>query len=156
MTTTQARPPIRRKHAALHGNPIYQATVRQRINADLQRLTTAAGLHAHLGDDATALANSMGRVIFVVAHAARHHGLHEAPEARILASTANALADVVEQPATLQQHRASIISGLAAAQRLLPKLHTWSLAAGAQELDKLLSTGDMGTADVARALGAAA
>ena len=36
----------------------------------------------------------------------------------------------------------------------MPKLHTFSLAAGSLELDKLLHTANgMGTADVRRALG---
>ncbi len=41
-----------------------------------------------------------------------------------------------------------------AIDRLMPKLHTLSLAAGAMELDNLLHTANgMGTADVRKALG---
>lgn len=133
--------------------PVHVATVRARIEADVQRLMTAAGLHCHIGDDPHQLANLFGRVVYIVCHAARAHGLHETPEARILAGSANALADVVQTPAQLDQHRASITSGMAAAQRLLPRLDTWALVDGATELDELLAQGDLGTGAVRRLVG---
>lgn len=56
--------------------------------------------------------------------------------------------------AQLQRQRGAVIAGLQAIDRLMPKLHTLSLAAGALELDHLLATtAGMGTADVRRALG---
>ena len=48
----------------------------------------------------------------------------------------------------------TIVSGLAAIDRLMPSLHPLSMAAGALELDQLLAqTGSMGTNDVRKALG---
>jgi hypothetical protein len=92
--------------------------------------------------------------VYVVCHAAGHHGLGETPEARILAGTANALAELAESPASLEAQRGAVISGLAAIDRLMPELSTWALAAGALQLDQLLaSTAGMGTADIRRALG---
>ena len=94
-----------------------------------------------------------GRLVYVVCHAAGHHGLGDTPEARILAGTANALADLAESPESLERQRGAVISGLAAIDRLMPELSTWALAAGALQLDQLLaSTAVMGTADVRRAL----
>lgn len=94
-----------------------------------------------------------GRLVYIVCHAAGHHGLGESPEARILAGTANALAEMAESPQALEQQRGAVISGLAAIDRLMPILTTWALAAGALQLDQLLaSTAGMGTADVRRAL----
>ena len=94
-----------------------------------------------------------GRLVYVVCHAAGHHGLGDTPEARILAGTANALAELAESPASLEAQRGAVISGLAAIDRLMPELSTWALAAGALQLDQLLaSTAGMGTADVRRAL----
>ena len=127
--------------------------VRQRIEGDIQRLRTEAGLQTYMGGDAARIANMAGRLVYVVCHAAGHHGLGETPEARILAGTANALAELAESPASLERQRGAVISGLAAIDRLMPELSTWALAAGALQLDQLLaSTAGMGTADVRRAL----
>ena len=46
-----------------------------------------------------------GRLVYIVCHAAGVHGLGETPEARILAGTANALADIAETPAELERQR---------------------------------------------------
>ena len=100
------------------------------------------------------LANLAGRLVYIVCHAAGVHGLGDTPEARILAGTANALADIAGTPAELERQRGAVIAGLQAIDRLMPKLHTVSLAAGSMELDNLLHTANgMSTADVRRALG---
>ena len=118
-------------------NPVTEAVIRSRIEEDIQRLRTAVGLQA-----------------YIVCHAAGVHGLGETPEARILAGTANALADIAGTPAELNHQRGAVIAGLQAIDRLMPSLHTFSLAAGSMELDNLLhSANGMGTADVRRALG---
>lgn len=134
-------------------NPVAHAALRQRIEGDIAALRTRAGLQAHLSDDAIRMADACGRLVYVVAHAARQHNLQDTPEARILAGTANALADIVAAPGSLEQHRASVLSGLSACERLLPQLHTWALALGAQELDGILGTRDFTTGDVRAALG---
>ena len=141
----------RTRHEAC--NPVTEAVVRQRIEGDIQRLRTEAGLQTYMGGDAARIANMAGRLVYVVCHAAGHHGLGEAPEARVLAGTANALADLAESPASLERQRGAVISGLAAIDRLMPELSTWALAAGALQLDQpLASTQGMGTADIKRAL----
>lgn len=135
-------------------NPVTEAVIRVRIEEDIQRLRTEAGLQTYIGGDAARIANMAGRLVYVVCHAAGHHGLGETPEARILAGTANALADIAGTPAELERQRGAVIAGLQAIDRLMPKLHTFSLAAGSMELDSLLhSANGMGTADVRRALG---
>lgn len=137
-------------------NPVTEAVIRSRIEADIQRLRTDTGLQAYMGDDAQRVSNMAGRLIYIVCHAAGLHGLGETPEARILAGTANALADIAETPEELDRQRGAVIAGLQAIDRLMPKLHTLSIAAGSLELDKLLhSENGMGTADVRRALGIA-
>ena len=133
-------------------NRIAQALVRARLMDQVRSLRTRAGVHAYIGNDAAQLADTMGRLVFTVAHAAGLHNLGDTPEARILLGTANALADVAATPAALDQQRAAITSGLAAIERLLPQLHEFSLAAGALELDMLLQHGHVGTAGVERAL----
>ena len=135
-------------------NPVTEAVIRSRIEEDIQRLRTAVGLQAYIGEDAAMVANMAGRLVYIVCHAAGVHGLGETPEARILAGTANALADLAQDPKSIEAQRGAIVSGLAAIDRLMPKLHTFSIAAGALELDQLLvQTGSMGTNDVRKALG---
>ena len=135
-------------------NPVTEAVIRSRIESDIQRLRTDTGLQAYMGDDAARIASMAGRLVYIVCHAAGVHGLGETPEARILAGTANALADIAGTPAELERQRGAVIAGLQAIDRLMPKLHTFSLAAGSMELDNLLhTTSGMGTADLRRALG---
>ena len=76
----------RTRHEAC--NPVTEAVVRHRIEGDIQRLRTEAGLQTYMGGDAARIANMAGRLVYVVCHAAGHHGLGETPEARILAGTA--------------------------------------------------------------------
>ena len=142
----------RTRHEAC--NPVTEAVVRHRIEGDIQRLRTDTGLQAYMGDDAARVANMAGRLVYIVCHAAGLHGLGETPEARILAGTANALADIAETPAELNHQRGAVIAGLQAIDRLMPKLHTLSLAAGAMELDRLVNnTEGMGPKEVRQALG---
>ena len=70
----------RTRHEAC--NPVTEAVVRQRIEGDIQRLRTEAGLQTYMGGDAARIANMAGRLVYVVCHAAGHHGLGETPEAR--------------------------------------------------------------------------
>lgn len=141
------------RHKAI--NPVTEAVVRSNIKADIERLRTGAQLHAFIGDDGRALADLAGRLIYIMCHAARVHGLEHTPEARILAGTANALGDLAQGDAGMEACRGTIISGLAAIDRLMPQVNTLSLAAGALELDALLESGaGLGTDDVQRVLGA--
>lgn len=137
----------------LAGNPVALAVVRSQIKADIERLRTAAGLHAHIGAGAPEILSLVGRLTYIVCHAAGKKGLGDTPEARIIAGTANALGDLAAQHDSLEQQRATIIAGLGAVDRLMPKLSTLDLAHGALELDSLLEANKgMGTADVANAL----
>ena len=134
-------------------NPAAQAVLRSRIEDDIAALKTGAALHAYTGSNVPALCNLAGRLIFIVCHAAQVHGLEQSPEARILASTANALGDLNECPEIIEKQRASIVAGLAAIDRIMPRLHTYSLADGALLLEELLSSGaGIKTSDIARAL----
>ena len=157
-TTAYARKRVRQcafdknRHEVI--NPVTEAVIRSRIEADIQRLRTDTGLQAYIGEDAARVANMAGRLVYIVCHAAGVHGLGETPEARILAGTANALADIANTPEELDRQRGAVIAGLSAIDRLMPKLHTLSLAAGAMELDRLVNnTGGMGPKEVRQALG---
>lgn len=142
----------RTRHEAC--NPVTEAVVRHRIEGDIQRLRTDAGLQAFMGDDAARIASMAGRLVYIVSFAAGLHNLGNTPEASILAGTANALADIANTPEELDRQRGAVIAGLSAIDRLMPKLHTLSLAAGAMELDRLVNnTEGMGPKEVRQALG---
>ena len=142
----------RQRHQSV--NPVTEAVVKANIHADIERLRTGVDMQAWAGSNAPALVNLCGRLIYIVCFAARLHGLGETLDARILAATSNALAELAASPASLERQRASIQGGLLAIDRLMPSLHTFSLAAGALELDALLTQSKgMGTSDVQKALG---
>ena len=135
-------------------NPVTEAVIRVRIEEDIQRLRTDAGLQVFMGDDAARIASMAGRLVYIVSFAAGLHNLGNTPEASILAGTANALADIANTPEELDRQRGAVIAGISAIDRLMPKLHTLSLAAGAMELDRLINnTEGMGTKEVRQALG---
>lgn len=135
-------------------NPVTEAVIRVRIESDIQRLRTDAGLQVFMGDDAARIASMAGRLVYIVSFAAGLHNLGNTPEASILAGTANALADIANTPEELDRQRGAVIAGLSAIDRLMPKLHTLSLAAGAMELDRLVNnTEGMGSKEVRQALG---
>ena len=118
--------------------PVHKATIRQRLEREIAELVTRAGLHSYLGADTRALSNDYGRVLWMCCYAAGAQGMADAPEIRVLIGSANALGDIVALPASLEQHRPALISGLAAAQRLLPRLDTWALGVALQELEEML------------------
>eukprot|EP01034_Spumella_vulgaris_P046628 gene46628-58139_t len=113
---------------------VAQALVRDRIMREVRSLRTNASLNAYTGNDATHIADRMGRLLYTVAYATTVHGLNQTPEANILRGTANALSDIAASPAALETQRADILTGLSAIDRLMPSLHEFSLAAGALEL----------------------
>lgn len=150
-TPKHMRAKARRDHIAF--NPITLAVVRQRILADIDSLRTAAGLQAFIGGDSPTVVNLLGRTVYIVCAAAGQHGLGNSPEASILAGTAGALADLAEQPESLEKQRNTLIAGLAAIDRLMPKLSAAALVYGAIRLDHLLAnTAGMSTSDVRTAL----
>ena len=135
-------------------NPVTEAVIRVRIESDIQRLRTDAGLQVFMGDDAARIASMAGRLVYIVSFAAGLHNLGNTPEASILAGTANALADIANTPEELDRQRGAVIAGLSAIDRLMPKLHTLSLASGAMELDRLVNnTEGMGPKEVRQAPG---
>jgi hypothetical protein len=135
-------------------NPVKEAIIKAQIVGQVESLRLESNLQAFAGGQAAKVCNSAGRLVYVVAHAARAHGLESSPEARILAGTAGALGDIADSPGQLEMQRGAVIAGLDAIDRLMPHLHPMSLAMGALELDQLLSSSQgLGTAEVRQALG---
>lgn len=129
--------------------------LRTAIRADVQSLQVNAGIHTYTGAHAANTINLTGRLCFIVAAAATEAGFTpDHPDMRIIRGLASSLGDLAANHHSLGQHRASLQSGLAAVDRLLPECDDIALAFAAQQLEYLLdSTAGMGTADVQAAMG---
>ena len=142
-----------RNHHNLAINPVTMALVRKQILDDVEKLRTAAGLQAFMGEDGPTVVNLVARVVYIVCYAAGIHHLGRTPEASTLAGAANALGDLADSTAGLESQRNALIAGLAAIDRLMPELSVAALAAGALRLDHLLqSANGLTTKNVREAL----
>lgn len=134
-------------------SPVAKALVKRDIMATIAKLRTDMGLQAYMGQDVNNIAQSAGRLFFIVAHAADAAGYGNTPDGSIILGAASALGDVVETPERLEQQRGAITSGLAAVDRLLPKLTAWQLADGAFAFERLLKdTAELRTTDLQKLL----
>lgn len=134
-------------------SPVAKALVKRDIMATIAKLRTDMGLQAYIGHDVNNIAHSAGRLFFIVAHAANAAGYGNSPEGSIILGASSALGDVVETPERLEQQRGAITSGLAAVDRLLPKLTAWQLADGAFAFERILKdTAELRTTDLQKLL----
>lgn len=141
------------KRSPARPHPLIIAVVRSQIRRSIEQLTTSASLHGMIGENPAMVANQAGRLCFIVCHAASACGYAYWPEVSILRGLAESLGDIVASPSSLERLRGSINSGIAAAQRLLPKLDDFALAMGSLELDTMLTAGQgMGTSDIEKIL----
>lgn len=124
-------------------NPVTAAILKSQIQRDLRSLQTDAMLHALIGANDPVLIDNAGRLAYITADAARAcHIPNDEPDLRILHGAARALAELAANAGDRQQHRQSITSGLAAAQRLLPRCSVWAIGTAALRLDQLLAGPD--------------
>jgi len=121
-------------------NPIALAVARAQARKAFDALKTDAGLHAHIGANRNATIATAGRWLWVVAQAALARGLtvRTCPDLNIVEGASSAVGDLYLNNDPLDRHRAAIVSGLAAAQRLEAVLTTQELMAAALELDRQL------------------
>lgn len=132
-----------------------EQALREAIQKDVRGLQIDAGLHSWTGNDASTMTNLAGRLCFLVAFAAGEAGFTaDHPDMRIVRGLSEALADLAANLSDVERYRASIQSGLAAIDRLLPQCDDIALALAAQELDRLLtSTQGLGTEAIRQAMG---
>lgn len=124
------------------------------ILADIRSLAVDAGIHAWSGEDAQPMINKAGRLLYVVAFAADQAGIAaDYPDMRILRGTAGALEAFAADQQHVDHYRASLQSGLAAINRLLPRCDDMHLLLGAAALEGKL---DLMTSPVREAMGVAA
>ncbi|RTQ32820.1 hypothetical protein EJP69_19065 [Variovorax gossypii] len=116
--------------------PYQKALFRRAWEADNVR----AGIHAFIGEDAKALTQRAGRVIYAVVAGCEQAGIpDDDPDVRILHDAGRAILELRGQAEIGDQHRKRIISGLAAGERLLPRLDPAAVRGAALELAKASS-----------------
>ena len=101
-----------------------------------------AHIHALIGNNSEKLVNEAGRVFFVVLGAIRADKIGvidpDEPDVRILRGAVNAVYDQAGEPVIDALRRASIVSGLLAAERLAALLDRRLLVDAACNLDAVL------------------
>ncbi len=128
------------------------------VQRDVRGLQIDAGLHCWTGNNAGTMVNTCGRLLYIVAFAANAAGVSpDHPDLRIMRGMSEALGDLADDLDAIERHRASIQSGLAAIDRLLPLCSLAALLEGSYELElRLNSVRGMGTNDVRELIGATA
>ena len=122
-------------------NPVASAIIKSRIVADLRSLQTDAMLHAMIGANDGKLIDNAGRLAFITADSARACKLpDEAPDMRIVAGMAHALADLANGTGNAELHRLAIQSGLGACERLLAQCSPWAIGTAAIKVDELINS----------------
>lgn len=108
-------------------------------------------IHALIGGDSDKLAGGAGRIFYVTLGGCIASGIGmEDTDVRILRGACNALEEQAEQPEVDENRRASIVSGLHACDRLLPRLSQKGLAESALQMDLMLKYRSVMTTDFAR------
>jgi hypothetical protein len=117
-------------------NPVARAMIVQQWKQG----AVTGRIHALIGDDPKLLVKGAGRVFFVVLGACAACGIDQGePDVRILMGAVNAVHEQVDEPRITDLRRASIVSGLAACERLLPRLTQRALADAAIQMEVRLA-----------------
>lgn len=105
------------------------------IEQQWHQTAVTAQIHALYGDSSDGMVTAAGKVLFVVLGAAMADDLDaDQVELRIIRGAVGAVHDQAGEHAILAMRRASIVSGLEAAERLMPQLNRRSLINAACEL----------------------
>lgn len=112
-------------------NPYQKAIFRRAWETDNVR----AGIHAFIGQDAKALIQHAGSVIYAVVAGCEQAGIRDDdPEVRLLHDAGRAILELRGQSEISEQHRERIVAGLAAGDRLQLRLAPAALYDAALEL----------------------
>ncbi len=138
-------------------NPITRSIIRSQIIASLNEIKTLAELQAFGGDSVPHLIDRSGVLLYAIADAVRQMGIQEDdPDVRILKGMGGSLELLARFPATLEDHRPSIQSGLAAIERLIPRLDILAIGSGFLNCRAKVEQEGFGATDIRQMLGAAA
>ena len=118
------------------------------IERDWHATAVVAQIHALIGDDSDRMVGAAGRMLYVVLGAAIAEEVDpEQPEIRIIRGAVNAVHDQAGESDIPVTRRASIESGLLAAERLVPHFARRSLIDSACELELKLRRQHLHTSD---------
>lgn len=132
-------------------NPVLRAV----IAARWQSTALNAHIHALIGNNAEKMVNEAGSVFFVLLHAAQACGVDaDEVDMRIIRGAVNAVYDQVDQATVPTLRRASIVSGLQAAQRLHATLPRKAITTAACTLAIALERGHVMQSDFEALIGA--
>lgn len=135
-------------------NAVTKAVLKNQLETFLSQLKASAELQALFGDAAHRLVHDSGILLFSVAYACSVCRVSDQePDVRILRGMAQALGDLAERLQDIEQHRPAIQSGLAAIERLLPRLDIFALGLGFVDCTKRISSQGISSADIQSFLG---
>lgn len=136
-------------------NPITKSIIKRQVETTLATLKQDAELQALMGDASARLVRDSGMLLFAVANACQTCRISESePDVRILRGMAGALEQLARFPATLDDHRPSIQSGLDAIERLIPRLDIFAIGNGFLTCDAAVKAHGFGATDIHQMLGA--
>lgn len=111
------------------------------VERDWHSTAVSAQIHALYGDNSDGMVESAGRVLYVILGAAITDGFDpEHVDIRIVRGAVNAVHDQAGEEVIPAARRASIVSGLEAAERLMPLLQRRSLIVAACDLKQKMKT----------------
>lgn len=121
-------------------HPLKRGAILQQLKQDMEAIRTAAELQVWGSDHAAQMVNNLGRLFWIVDHAATRCRLPpETPELRVIAGAANALADLGRRQQDIEHHRPSLLSGVLAVERLWPRLNPYALGIAAMDFDNAMA-----------------
>jgi hypothetical protein len=130
-------------------NPITRSIIKSQVETTLATLKTAAEMQALIGDAAQKLVLDSGMLLFAVANACETCRIDETePDVRILRGMAGSLELLARFPATLEDHRPTIQSGLNAIERLIPRLDIFAIGNGFLTCDERVKAEGFGADDI--------
>jgi len=135
-------------------NPVTRSIIKSQIVASLTELKTLAERQALMGDSAETLIERSGVLLYAIADAVRDAGIPETePDVRILKGMGGSLELLARFPSTLEDHRPAIQSGLAAIERLIPRLDITAIGCGFLNCRAAVQREGFGAADIRQMLG---
>lgn len=132
----------------LFRNPLGKAVLKNQIIKDVKKLKTDSEIQAFMGGNHEAIAKNAGVLLYSMSVAIKAQRYPYDSDVSILRGMAEALESIMESPVQLENQRQSIISGLAAMERIIPKLSTWAIGFGMVKCKEKIADRGFGAADI--------
>lgn len=114
--------------------PYEKAVIRRAWEADV----VDASIHAFIGQDVWGLTQRAGGIIYAVMTACEDAGIEQdEPDVQLLHEAGKTILGLAGQPGIDTSARNRVIAGLAASERLQPRLDTMSIRRAAMDLSRV-------------------